>query len=142
MDNPKVLRFDFDFSLHADADTNFATDANEDNGADHPTNRQWIILQISFLTISADAAAFVNVDEDTSPQQGGGPFQIERSLKKFERLSYQSSLLNVVFELGWIIEQNFQNLPEKRSDLFEGQTSSTANLLVMKIIKSFVSHTP
>ena len=34
---------------------------------DHPNNRQWIILKISFLTISADAAAFVNVDEDTSP---------------------------------------------------------------------------
>ena len=33
---------------------------------DHPNNRQWIILKISFLTISADAAAFVNVDEDTS----------------------------------------------------------------------------
>ena len=33
---------------------------------DHPNNRQWIILKISFLTISADAAAFVNVVEDTS----------------------------------------------------------------------------
>ena len=47
MDNS--MRFNFDFSLSADANTNSATDANEDNGADHPTNRQWIILKISFL---------------------------------------------------------------------------------------------
>ena len=75
---------------------------------DHPNNRQWIILKISFLNISADAAAFVNVDEDTSAILGkvGGWFQIEGRLKNFERLSYQSSLFNVVFELGWIIEQN------------------------------------
>ena len=68
MANPKVLHFDFNFSLPADANTNSATNANEYMVlTDHPNNRQWIILKISFLNISADAAAFVNVDEDTSP---------------------------------------------------------------------------
>ena len=34
MANPKVLHFDFNFSLSADANTNSATNANEYNGAE------------------------------------------------------------------------------------------------------------
>ena len=52
------MRFNFDFSLSADANTNSATDANEDNGADHPTNRQWIILKISFLLFTTSDKPF------------------------------------------------------------------------------------